>query len=131
VSVILPAVYRVVEHDDHTKDDKVTDGGPTTWIVEERKVSRIRRDETIELERPFSDVAKRIFQPSSLGVTFFKSAEDAVTAFMRAGTAAIENAKRATARAERALTWVRVWRHHNYPPGVEDVARKQGCLGDD
>lgn len=112
-------VYRVVEFDDTSDehaDAKITDGGPTTWLVEARKVERVRRDGSIQLERPFSDISRRIYRPSSLGTTFFATEREAVDEFQRLNDANIERYNRGIARSNRAIGWARVWRHHNVVP---------------
>lgn len=106
-------VYRVVEYDDPLDDDKIADGGPTSWLVEERRVERVRRDGTIQIERPFSDISRRIYRPVALGMTFFATEIEAVDAFRRRRDEIIAQAERSIACAKRGITWAQVWKHRN------------------
>lgn len=83
--------------------DRIT--GDDEWVVEERAVKGVDSAGRITLARSFTGIAKVRFIGGALGLTFFRSREDAVRDFATRYRRWLEGAERQEAAARRAIAW--------------------------
>lgn len=92
-------VYRVIEVD--LPPDV---HGPHTWEAGAVIVERAS-DKQIKLKRPFSGLARLVFEPSAFGRYFFETPQQAIQAFLTARRDEITALDHRRKVAERALAW--------------------------
>ena len=89
-------LYRVEEYDPPDEDSL------NTWKIEAYQVVKVRKDGfVLDRQAGFGKIRRM----NSLGVSFHRSPEEAVAAFVAKKQGNIEHARRVIAESERAIAW--------------------------